>query len=197
LVSGRRKMLAARDDLADSAGRIAEKRGFTLFGMVNDLLELAIKVDSMGISLKEAVDSYQLAREVKDASFTLVLESLLYDTTEIAYERARERTMKTWFDAGVWIAQRYIARGIKDPLEAYERELKAFAWNIPSASLTRSGQGVSFRILSPRFSESYTVLFNRYLEGILTGCGYQITFNEVGKGNIRLEAVKRGADVDR
>jgi hypothetical protein len=190
-------MLAARDDLADSVGKIAEKRGFTLFGMVNDLLELAIKVDSMGISLKEAVDSYQLAREVKDASFTLVLESLLYDTTEIAYERARERTMKTWFDAGVWIAQRYIARGVKDPLDAYERELKAFAWNIPSASLTRSGQAVSVRILSPRFSESYTVLFNRYLEGILTGCGYQITFNEVGKGNIRLEAVKRGVDVDR
>src|SRR4030042_622856 len=87
LVSGRRKMLAARDDLADALGKIAAKRGFTLFGMVNDLLDLAIKVDSMGISLKETVDAYELAKEVRDASFTLVLERLLYDTAEIAYEK--------------------------------------------------------------------------------------------------------------
>ena len=191
MVSGRRKMLAARDDLADRIGKIAEKRGFTLFGLVNDLLDLAVKVDSTGVSLKEAVDAYELAREVKDASFTLVLESLLYDTADIAYEKAHEKTMKTWFDAGVWIAERYIARGVRDPLEAYERELKVFGWNIPGINVERSGKEVSFRILSPRFSESYTVLFNRYLQGFLEGSGYEITFNEIGKGNIRLEAIKR------
>lgn len=197
MVSGRRKMLAARDDLADRIGKIAESRGFTLFGIVNDLLDLAIKADGMGISLREALDLYKLAKEVKDASFTLVLESLLYDTAEIAYEKDNEKTLKTWFDAGVWIAQRYIARGVKDPLAAYERELKVFAWNIPGISMQWSGEGVSFRILSPRFSESYTVLFNRYVQGILAGSGYEVTFNEVGKGNIRLEAVKRGVDGDR
>jgi hypothetical protein len=60
--------------------------------------------------------------------------------------------------------------------------------------MERSKKGVSFRILSPRFSESYTVLFNRYLQGILAGSGYEVSFNEVGRGNIRLEAVKRGVD---
>jgi hypothetical protein len=184
-------MLAARADLADKIGKIAEKRGFTLFSMVNDLLDLAIKADSMGISLKEAVDSFELAKEVRDASFTLVLESLLYDTAGLAYEKATDKTLKIWFDAGVWVAQRYIARGVKDPLGAYERELKVFGWNIPGISLERSGKNVSFRILSPRFSESYTVLFNRYLQGILEGSGYQVTFNEIGRGNIRLEATKR------
>ena len=52
---------------------------------------------------------------------------------------------------------------------------------------------VSVRILSPRFSDSYTVLFNRFLEGFLEGSGYGVTFNEVGRGNIRLEAVKKGS----
>jgi hypothetical protein len=184
-------MLAARDDLADKIGKIAERRGFTLFGFVNDLLDLAIKVDAMGVSLKDAVDSYELAREVKDASFTLVLESLLYDTSQIAYEKASEKTLKAWYDAGVWIAQRYIARGEKDPIATYEKELKVFGWNIPGINVEYSGRSVSFRILSPRFSEAYTLLFNRYLQGILSGSGYEVTFNEVGKGNIRLEALKR------
>lgn len=191
--NGRRKMLAARDDLADKASKIADRRGFTLFGFINDLLELAIKVDGMGVSLKEAVDAYELAKEVKDASFTLVLESLLYDTAGIAFEKANERTLKSWYDAGTWIAQRYIARGVKDPLAAYERELKVFGWNIPGISLEPLGKTVSVRILSPRFSDSYTVLFNRFLEGFLEGCGYSVTFNEVGRGNIRLEAAKKGS----
>lgn len=193
MVSGQRKMLAARDDLADKALKIAERKGFTLFAMINDLLELAIKVDSMGISLEESVSAYQLAREVKDAGFTLVLETLLYDTSRLAYEKKSAEALKTWFDAGVWVAHRYIARGIKDPLYAYENELKAFGWNIPDFSMERSGNTVSVRIISPRFSESYTVLFNRYLEGILTGSGYEVSFNEVGRGNIRLEATKKGS----
>ena len=190
-------MLAARADLADRVGKIAQKRGFTLFSMVNDLLELAIKVDGMGVTLKDTVDAYTLAREVKDASFTLILESLLYDTTEIAFEKFREKTQKIWFDAGVWIAQRYLARGVADPLETYERELKMFGWNIPSASLEHSGRQVSVRILSPRFSEAYTELFNQYLMGFLEGSGYKVTFNEVGRGNIRLEAAKRGVNDNR
>jgi len=190
-------MLEARDDLADKIGKIAETRGFTLFGMVNNLLELAIKVEGMGITLKEAVDAYQLGKEVREASFTLILESLLYDTSQIAYEKASEKTLKIWFDAGEWIAQRYIARGEADPLVAYERELKVFAWNIPYIAVERSGKGVSVRVLSPRFSDSYTTLFTRYLEGILVGSGYAVTYKEVGRGNIRLEAVKRGVDGNR
>ena len=194
MVSGRRKMLAARDDLADKIGKIAQSRGFTVFGMVNDLLDLAIKVDGMGISLREAVEASELAKDVRDASFVLVFESLLYDTVQVAFEEAGEKMLKVWFDAGVWLAQRYIARGVADPLAAYEKDLRVFAWNVPGITVERSGDGVSVRILSPRFSEVYTVLFNRYLEGVLVGCGYEVTFNEVGRGNIRLEAVKRGVD---
>jgi hypothetical protein len=188
LVSGRRKMLAARDDLADKLGKIAEKRGFTIFSMVNDLLDLTIKVDNLGITLKEAVDAYELAREIRDASFMLVLESLLYDTANIAYDKASDKALKTWFDAGVWVAQRYIARGAKNPLDAFEKELRVFGWNIPGITVERASNTVSVRILSPRFSESYTILYNRYLEGFLQGCGYSVTFNEVGRGNIRIEA---------
>ncbi len=193
MVSSKRKMLAARDELADKLGKIAQKRGFTLFGMVNDLIELAIKTDTMGVSLEETVDAYELANEVREASFTLVLESLLYETAELAYEKANTKSLQTWFDAGFWIGQRYVARGVKDPLAEYERELKVFGWNIPSKNFSRNGSDVTVRILSPRFTEAYTALFNRYLEGVLVGCGYEITFNEVGQGNIRLEAQKKGS----
>jgi hypothetical protein len=192
--SAGRKMLAAREDLADKMSAIAAQRGLTLFSLVNELLEVAIKVDDMGISLRETVDAYELTREAHDASFTLVLESLLYDTADLATEKANQETLKTWFDAGIWVARRYIARGERDPLGAYEREVKVFGWNISSFTMERTNQKVAIRMVSPRFSKNYTVLFNRYLMGILKGSGYDVTFNEVGRGNIRLEATFKGVE---
>jgi hypothetical protein len=192
--SSSRKMLAAREDLADKMSAIAAQRGLTLFSLVNELLEVAIKVDDMGISMKEAIDAYELTREAQDANFILVLESLLYDTSDLAYEKANAETLKTWFEAGVWVARRYVLRGANDPLGEYERELKVFGWNIANFSLERSGQKASIRMVSPRFSKNFTVLFNRYLLGILKGSGYEVTFNEVGRGNIRLEATLKGVE---
>src|SRR3972149_7101693 len=188
----RRKMLAAREDLADKLGKMATSKGFTIFGMVNNLLELAVSVEAMGISLDEAVDNYRIIKAVKTASFTLVLESLLYDTSEIAYQRAKEKTLTTWFDAGVWVGRQYISRGAEDPFTAVKRDLKTFSWNIPDFTMEKTDNEGSIRVLSPRFSESYTLLFNRFLEGILEAFGYGVTYKEVGRGNIRLEAAKKG-----
>ena len=192
--SGGRKMLAAREDLADQMSGIAAQRGLTLFSLVNELLEAAIKVEDMGISLKEAVDAYELTKEAQNASFTLVLESLLYDTSDLAFESANEEALKIWFDAGVWVAKRYAAGGAKDPLSAYEQELKVFGWNISSFNFDRSGSDVSIRLVSPRFSKNFTNLLNSYLLGILNASGYEVTFNEVGRGNIRVEATSKGVE---
>jgi hypothetical protein len=185
-------MLAAREDLADKISEIAASKGFTIFGMLNNLLELAISVEAMGASLEEVVDNYKFIKAVRNASFTLVLESLLYDTADIAYQKAKDKALKTWFEAGVWIGRQYISRGAEDPFTAIRRDLKAFSWNAPEFTMEKTESGlVSVRVLSPRFPESYTFLFNRFLEGILEAFGYGVTYKEVGRGNIRLEAAKK------
>jgi len=191
MASSRRKMLAAREDLADKISEIAANKGFTIFGMLNNLLELAISVEEMGASLEEVVDNYRFIRAVRNASFTLVLESLLYETADVAYQKAKDKTLKTWFEAGVWIGRQYISRGTEDPLAAIRRDLKAFSWNAPEFTMEKAKDVVSVRVLSPRFPESYTLLFNRFLEGILEAFGYGVTYKEVGRGNIRLEAAKK------
>ncbi len=189
--SGRRKMLAAREDLAEKAGHIASKKGFTVFAMLNNLLSLSINAEALGFSLEEAFDNYKFIKAVRNASFTLILESLLYDTSEIAYQKAKEKTMTTWFEAGVWIGKQYISRGGEDPFKTVARDLKAFIWNAPEFTMEKTGKKVSIRALSPRFSESYTILFTRFLEGILESFEYGVTYKEIGRGNIRLEAAEK------
>ncbi len=184
-------MLAAREDLAEKAGHIASKKGFTVFAMLNNLLSLSINAEALGFSLEEAFDNYKFIKAVRNASFTLILESLLYDTSEIAYQKAKEKTMTTWFEAGVWIGRQYISRGGEDPFKTVARDLKAFIWNAPEFTMEKTGKKVSIRALSPRFSESYTILFTRFLEGILESFEYGVTYKEIGRGNIRLEAAEK------
>jgi len=193
MVNVKRKMLAARDDLVDKISEIASSKGFTLFGMTNNMLELAVKADGMGISLEEAVENYELIKAARDASFTLVLESLLYETAEVACGVEKDKTSKAWLEAGVWFAKQYITRGIEAPFETIGRDLKAFSWNIPELIIEKLDNQVTVRVLSPRFTESYTLLFAHFLEGILETFGYKITYKEVGRGNIRLEASERGS----
>jgi hypothetical protein len=181
MVSSKRKMLAARDDLADQVSEIAASKGFTLFHMLNNMLELAIKANDVGTTLDETVDTYITMKAVKEASFTLILESLLYETAETAYGKAKEKTSKIWFEAGEWVAKQYITRGIEDPFAVIGRDLKTFSWNIPEFTMDTVKGVISVRVLSPRFSESYTMLLTRYI----------IRHKEVGKGNIRLEATKK------
>lgn len=194
MVNSKRKMLAAREDLVNKISEVANNKGFTLFGTINDVLELAIRAENIGVSLNEAVAESELIKAAKDASFTLVLENLWYEIVELAYEKAKKKAFKIWFEAGVWMAKRYGTRGIKDTFAALERDLKAFTWNASEFNIEKMRNTVSIRVLSPRFSESYTVLFNRFLEGILETYGYTTTYKAIGRGNIRLEAAKRGVD---
>lgn len=184
-------MLAARDDLADKVSEISTSKGFTLFQMLNNILELSIKAHSVGTSLEETYETYLTMKAVKEASFTLIPENLLYDTAEIAFTKAKEKTSKIWFEAGVWVAQQYITRDIDEPFAKIGKDLKAFGWNIPEFSMEKTKTTISVRVLSPRFSEVYSNLFTTFLEGIVTTFGYSISHKEVGKGNIRIEATKK------
>jgi hypothetical protein len=187
----RRKMLAARDDLADKVSEISASKGFTLFQMLNNMLELSIKAHGIGTSLEETFDTYLTMKSVKEASFTLIPENLLYETAEVAFTKAKEKTSKIWFDSGAWIAQQYITRDIDDPFSKIGKDLKAFGWNIPEFTLDKTKDMISVRVLSPRFSEVYSHLFTYFLEGVVTTFGYSISHKEIGKGNIRIEAVKK------
>jgi hypothetical protein len=195
MASNRRKMLAARDDLADKVSEIAASKGFTLFHMLNNMLELTIKANSIGTTLDETVDTFVTMRAVKEASFTLILESLLYETVETAYGKAKEKTLKTWHDAGSWVAQQYITKGLDDPFKILTRDLKTFGWNIPEFTVDKNQKQIFIRVLSPRFSEVYTILFTQFLYGIFETFGYKINHKEVGKGNIRLEATMSEGNV--
>lgn len=186
----KRKSFAAREDLLDRMNKVAKDNDLSLYGFVNEVFKETLRANELGANLRTLIDSRQLLKDAKENGYTLGLESLWYEMSEIAYDYAKKKSLQTWFDAGVWLAKRYITGDAEDPFEVFKDDLKDFTWNVPELNVNKNEDKISVRIVSPRFKESYTFLFTAFLEGALESFGYKIDKKEVSRGIIKLEGVK-------
>ena len=192
----KRKTLFAREDLANRLSGIAKQHGYTLYSLVNEILELAVRAEDEGINLRKIFEESLIVKNAKKDGFILGLENLWYDMAELAYEKAGDEAVKKWFEAGVWLAKRYTTAEMEKPFEAFKRSLEAYTWNVPELTIEEDEKTVSIRMISPRFPESYTILYSAFLEGALETFGYKISSKEVSAGMIRLKAVGKEVDVE-
>jgi len=192
----KRKTLFAREDLANRLSIIAKQHGYTLYNLLNEILELAIQAEDVGVNLRKIFEESWILKNAKKDGFILGLETLWYEMAELAYEKAGEEIIKKWFEAGVWLAKKYVTAGMERPFEAFKRSLEAYTWNVPELTIEEGEKTVSIRMISPRLPESYTVLYSAFLEGALKAFGYEISSREVSSGMIRLKAVGKEVDVE-
>lgn len=192
----RRKTFAARKDLMDRMNEVAKQRGLSLYGFVNEVFELAVQAEELGVNLRSLIEGRELLKAARAAGFILGLESLQYEMAELAYKKAKGKALKSWFEAGAWLAKRYVSSEVEDPFLAFKGDLEAFTWNASELDIDRAEDEISIRVISPRFPESYTFLFAAFLEGALEALGYKTASKDVSRGTIRLRARKEGADVE-
>jgi hypothetical protein len=186
----RRKSFAAREDYLNDMNKIAKESDLSLYGFVNQVFALTLRANELGVNISTLIDSRELLKSAMESGFTLGLERLWYEMAELAYAKSKTKSLKNWFDAGVWFAKRYATGETDEPFEAFQNDLKDFTWNIPELELNKKADTVSVRIVSPRFTEAYTFLFTAFLEGALEAFGYKIEGKEISRGIIRLEAVR-------
>lgn len=194
LVKGKevkRKTFVARADLLDRLSEVASARGYSLYALVNEVFELFLKSEELGLDLRRVFEERGVLENAKRLGFVLGLENLWYGLADLAYERAKNRVLKEWFDAGVWFARRYATGGLSDPISACRRDLETFMWNASQFIVEVSGGRISVKVLGPRLSEGYTFLLASFFDGLLSGFGFEVVDREVFKGNIRLEGLKK------
>jgi len=180
----KRKMLAARLDLADKISSIASKKG-TLYDYVNDVLEQAIRAEEIGLTLKVVLDDRWMVKTMRDAGFIVVPEKIIYDLAETAYKRVgKEKMMALWYETGQWYGHYY------GDLRKFETSVKRCFWDVSEFKVLEEDKNVVLTCLSSKFSETYTELFSKFLEGALNALGYSLNQGEVSKGIINLRFVK-------
>ena len=187
----RRKTFAAREDLIERGSELAKEKGFTLYAFVNEILECAFQAEELGVNLRRLVDERGMLKAAKDASFVLGLESVWYELSDIACEKAKRRALSCWIEAGAWLAKRYITSGVEDPFLAFKTDFEALTWNASELDIEREKNKVMIRIISPKFSESYTFLLAAFLESALKTFEYNRFSKDVTRGTIRMKAYRR------
>jgi hypothetical protein len=180
----KRKMLAARVDLADEISEIAARRG-TLYDYVNDVLDQAIRAEELGLSLKEILDDRWLIKTAKEAGFTIVPEKIVYDLIENAYRKSGKRKMTgLWYETGQWYGRYYA------DLRKFDDSVRRFFWDVSEFRISKEEKNVNLTCLSSKFSEAYTEMFSKFLEGAFNALGYDLDESDVSKGIISLKFLK-------
>lgn len=190
----RRKTFAAREDLIDQMSTIAKQRGFTLYDYVNDLFKAAIQAEADGVNLQILIEKRELVSRAKKAGFILCPERLWYDMIDLGYNNNENETVERWWEAGTLLAKRYASSGAADPIMSLIADYADFTWHVPPIVAERTSGELSVNVSVPKFSESHTILYGKFLEGILNAYGYNKTESDITAGNISLRAIKEGED---
>jgi len=173
--------------------KIAKENELSLYRYVNDIFELTIKANEIGVTFDRLLQSRELLNDARENGYTLGLESLWYAMADLSYSGSKRKSLQNWFDAGVWLAKRYITGKSEDPFETFKTDLQDFTWNIPELEFNRKKDKLSIRVVSPRLPESYTMLFMSLLEGAIQTFGYHLKSKDTSRGIICLHAAKESS----
>lgn len=179
-----RKLLAARLDLAEKISEIAARRG-TLYDYVNDILEQVIRMEAMGINLRDMYDEVAVFKSAKDVGFILLPEPLIMSLAEKAYRADPKGVEAQFFESGQWYGKYY---GGVDRLEEY---LKKYLWSTSEFEIKKSGKGCTLTCLGSSFSVEYLRLLGSFFEGAMDTMGYKTASKDVARGIIRIQFQQR------
>ena len=186
--ASKRKMLAAREDLAIRLLEVADRKNVKLFGMLNETLEMVLKTEDMGLSLDRVVNEYGVVKAAKDAGFVLAVEGLWYEVVDKLFKTEKDWMVKKWYESGQWYGKYYSAKLPQNPLKAFKDDFCSFTWNVSEFAITENKDmsEVVVNCIAPKFSAAQTALFSAFLEGAINVFGFETSKIGVSKGIIQL-----------
>jgi len=187
-VKVKRKTVMAREDLVNKLIEMANRKGYTLYELVNMIFTLVLAADAAGLNLGSLIEESRLIKTIMKLGFTPGFERLWYEMAELAYKHSPEEASERWREAGEWLAKNFISE--EKPLEELMNCLKESAWGTPEFKFESRDGMVKIQILNPRYPESYTKLYAGLLEAALETYGYKTSEKNVSRGKIWIEASK-------
>ncbi len=185
-MSSMRKMLAADEEIANKIVEIAKRRGSTVYGTLNEILEQALRADGMGLNLNYVIENREKMEKAKGMGFTFAIEKLLYEVVELAHEKAGEELGEIWLETGKWYG-RYFADKGDDPIESFREALELLCLGNPVTSIEKQDGGrLVVSCVGELYTEGFTEMYGLFIRGAMETFGWEHVETENGRGMIRL-----------
>ena len=119
-----KKLLAVQGDLAQQVIHLANKKGMTVYNLTNEVLEQAIKAESLNRSLGDIVERFRLLEIERNGGAVFATRDILLFMVEKLYRQEREAVLENWFGSGRWYGK-YLQVKFNDeePLDMLEKFL--------------------------------------------------------------------------
>lgn len=187
-------MLAAKADLAERLRVVAERKGLTLYALLNEMIETILSVEEEKIDFHKVFEEYRGSRNARELGFILVSEKLLYELIDLCFTSGFEGRLKdSWFEAGLWFSK-YVGVGEEASTGEVLLKARSLLWNISELRFEENRGEAELICFSPRFTLNYTILLESFLRGVLKGLGFEVSSSEVDRGFIRLKAKMKVKD---
>lgn len=190
VMSTRRKMLAADEDIANKIVEMAKRREWTVYQTVNEILEQALRADGMGLFLADVVDEREMIEKAKKMGFTFAVENLLYDVVDMAYTKDKKRLSEMWLEVGRWYGKFFSSRA-DDGVDAFTEAMGLLTLGNSVFKIEKGrGNSVSVSCVGEGFTPGFTEVYSLFMEGIFEALGMELVNKENSDGIIRLRFQK-------
>ena len=179
-------MLAAQETIANRIVELAKRKDMTVYQTVNDILEQALRVEELGMSLSQVVDERWVLEKARETGFTFTIEQLLYRIVEDAHEENSEKSAKVWREMGHWYGKFYQAKH-EEPIEAFKEALELFTLGSSEYTLELANRELSFSLIGEKLSIGYLELFSVFVEELFSVLEFKIKNKEIKSGIIKME----------
>ncbi len=185
-MSSRRKMLAADEDIANKIVEIAKRRGSTVYGTLNEILQQALRADGMGLNLNYVIENREKMEKAKGMGFTFTVEKLLYEMVGLAHDKAGEELAEIWLETGKWYG-RYFADKGGDPIDSFREAMELLSLGNPVTSVEKKNGGrLVVSCVGELYTDGFTEMHGLFIRGVMETFGWEHVETENGKGMIRL-----------
>ena len=185
-MSSRRKMLAADEDIANKIVEIAKRRGSTVYGTLNEILQQALRADEMGLNLNYVLENREKMEKAKGMGFTFTIEKLLYEVVGLAHDKAGKELAEIWLETGRWYG-RYFADKGGDPIDSFREAMELLSLGNPVTSIEKQNGGrLVVSCVGELYTDGFTEMHGLFIRGVMEIFGWEHVKTENGKGMIRL-----------
>jgi len=184
------KLIVVPTEIVDQLRRVSWKRGTSLSKLTEEALSQALRVDEMGATLVEAVDTFKLIEDHKGAGTLTLSRTNLQGLLSKVTKRERKNLHKLWYESGKWYGT-YATTKFKDDgiFVLLDKDLKIL-WNLDESKITVTDLKVEVKCTSFDMSEELTNLLHVYIQGFMNALQYRETDGEVLRGLLDLTFLK-------
>jgi len=186
-----KKFIVVPAEISNRLRLVSGRLGSSAVNYAEEVFTQAFRVDEMGSSLEEAVDTYRLVTVQRGAGSIFVNRARFKELVERLYLEDAEELSGIWYESGSWYGAYLLTKlNVENIFGFLEKDLLV-TWNLDEAEIKQQDVLVSVRCTSFGMSMELTDLLVHYLVGLMEELGYTENDRDVLRGLVIMKFLKK------